>query len=209
MSLIDALNWRYATKKYDTTKSISDEDYQTIMEAIRLTPTSYGLQLFKVLDIEDAEIKEKLVPASWGQTQATTASKYMVFCVPEKLTGELIDDIVKSKAESLGKSVEDYKGYVEFIKGKKLGQPDGDNRNWLSKQAYIALGIAMTAAADLRIDASPMEGFEADQYSEILGLKEKGLAPVVVLALGYRSEEDQTQFAPKTRRAMSDLVEVI
>lgn len=165
--------------------------------------------MFKVLEIENAELKDKLVPASWGQTQANTVSNYLVFCVPSRITPEMIEEFITIKAKDSGVSIDQLSGYGDFIKAQKLGLTDEENQIWLSKQAYIGLGLAMAAAAELKVDSTPMEGFDADAYSDILGLKEKGLIPVVVLALGYRSEEDQTQLAPKSRRRVEDLFETI
>jgi len=205
MKIIEDLKWRYATKKYDTTKSISDKDFETIKEAIQLAPTSYGLQLFKVLEIDAADVKQKLVPASWGQEQANTTSKYLVFCVPKQVTAEMIDEYVEIKAQVNDKDPELFAGYADFMKMKVLALSNEDAVNWMNKQVYIALGVAISAAASLRIDSTPMEGFEADKYATILDLKQKGLTAAVVLALGYRSSEDITQHDKKARRPIKDL----
>lgn len=209
MDLLESLNWRYATKKYDTEKKVSEDDINKLKEAIRLAPTSYGLQLFKVLDIRSADLKEKLVGASWGQLQSKEASHFFVFCVPTELRGEHIDEFIRLRAESQGVDPAGMAGYGEFIKGKKLDLSAEENREWLAKQAYIALGFLHAAAAEMKIDTTPMEGFEARQVSEILDLGSKGLTPVVLAAIGHRSAEDQAQHAPKFRRTLSDLFEEV
>lgn len=208
-NLIESLNWRYATKKYDEGKEISQEDYNSIKEAIRLTPTSYGLQLFTVLDVASEELKKSLVEASWGQQQPVSASKYLILAVPEEITDQHIDDFVSLREEGTGAEAGSLKGYGDFIKSKKLNLSKEENQNWLAKQAYIALGMGLAQAAHLRIDATPMEGFEADKYIDILGLKEKGLVPVVAVAFGYRAEDDAYQHHPKVRRAEESLFEVL
>jgi nitroreductase len=199
--LLKAYSWRYATKKYDSEKEISNKDYESIQEAIRLAPTSYGLQLFKVLEIESPELKEKLVEATWGQNQPVTASRFLVFTVPIRVTAEAIDQFVEIKERETGGEPGSLKGYGEFIKKKKLHLSDSENLNWMMRQAYIALGFGLTQAAMLKIDATPMEGFNKDKYVELLNLEKDGLYPLVGLALGYRSQEDQTQHQPIVRKA--------
>ena len=205
MELINNLKWRYATKKYDPSKKVSHEDVQKIKEAIQLSASSYGLQLYKVLDIQDTDIREQLKPATWNQPQTTDASHLFVFCVPTDLKDEMIDSFVELRAKIQGVEVDSLKGYGDFIKGKMNDRTKEDKENWMKKQVYIALGIGLAAAAELNIDSTPIEGFEADKYDEILDLKSKGLTATVVLALGFRSDEDGNQHAAKVRRSLDDL----
>ncbi|EAY30886.1 NAD(P)H-dependent oxidoreductase [Microscilla marina] len=209
MELIKNLEWRYATKKFDASKKISAEHLEKIKEAVRLSASSYGLQLYKVLIIEDAEVREKLKAASWGQTQITDASQVVVFCNYNEVQDAHLDDYLQRKATSVGMKVEDLKGYADFMKGKLGEKTTQEIQEWTARQTYIALGNLLAATAELNIDACPMEGFEPADYDKILGLSDQGLSAAVVATIGYRSAEDQTQHAPKVRKETNELFEVI
>ncbi|MFT6167305.1 MAG: nitroreductase [Vicingaceae bacterium] len=209
MRTIEDLKWRYATKKFDATKKISNEDLDKLKEAIQLTATSYGLQLFKVLIIENPDTRNLLKPASWGQSQITDASHLLVFCNFSEVTEDHLNHFaaIKSKANNI--PMEDLSGYVGFIQSK-LGELNADQiDNWTAKQTYIGLANLMNAAAELHIDTCPMEGFDKDQYNEILGLSEKGLSAAVLCPIGYRSEDDASQHSAKVRKSVEDLFEVV
>ncbi|NRB52568.1 MAG: NAD(P)H-dependent oxidoreductase [Saprospiraceae bacterium] len=208
MDFIKNLEWRYATKKFDTQKKVSTEDLEKIKEAIQLSASSYGLQLYKVLIIEDQATREKLKPASWGQPQITDASHLLVFCNYAKVSDDQIDEFIELKSKVQGIPINAIKGYGEFIKGKLAEKSSVEVDHWTARQTYIALGNLLAACAELKIDACPMEGFEPEMYNEILGLTEKGLSAAVVATVGYRSEEDQTQHAKKVRKPMDSLFEV-
>ena len=205
MGLIENLKWRYATKKYDASKKINDEDLEVLQEAIQLTATSYGLQLFNVINVEDADTRAALLPASWGQTQIVDASHLFVFAVPTQVTREMIESYAKIMAETRGIPVDALTGMVDFMSSKVLEFTPEQQQVWLAKQTYIALGNVMVAAGELKIDGTPMEGFDPQQYNEILGLNDLGLTSTVVMALGYRSEEDEAQHGKKVRRPISEL----
>ncbi|MGB0806176.1 MAG: NAD(P)H-dependent oxidoreductase [Salibacteraceae bacterium] len=209
MSIIDNLKWRYATKKFDSSKKISTNDLNAIKEAISLTATSYGLESYKVLVVENPEIRAKLVPASWGQTQISDASHLLVFCNFNEVTPDHIDALVQLKANTQGIPVENLTGYGDFMKKTISGMPADVVKGWTARQTYIALGNAMAACAELKIDSCPMEGFDASQYNKILGLDAKGLNASVVLPIGYRSEEDQTQHGKKVRKPLNEMFEVV
>lgn len=209
MQLIENLKWRYATKKYDAAKKVTEADIAKIYEAIQLSASSYGLQLFKVLNISDPELREKLKPASWGQPQLTDASHILVFCNYINVKDEYVDGYVNLKAETQGLDAEALKPYGDFIKGKMNETPVEHQQVWMAKQTYIALSSAMSACAELKIDSTPMEGFDPAAYNEILGLEAKGLQAAVVLAIGYRSEEDETQHGKKVRKPIAELVETV
>lgn len=209
MSLIENLNWRYATKKFDTTKKVSNADIDTIKEAISLSATSYGLEAYKVLIVKDESLRQELVAASWGQSQVSDASHLMIFCNFNEVTPEYIDQYVDLKSSVQGIPSENLKGYGDFMK-KTIGSfPEEITRTWTAKQTYIAMANAMAACAELKIDSCPMEGFDAAKYNEILGLEAKGLSAALVLPIGYRSEEDQTQHGKKVRKPLTDLFEVV
>lgn len=209
MQLLENLNWRYATKKYDTTKKVSAEDLDKIKEAVRLSATSYGLQLFKVLIVDTEELRAKLEPASWGQKQITEASHLVVFANYTKFEESQVDDYVNLKASLSGLKPENLKGYADFVKGSLANHTEESYQIWTAKQTYIALGNLMTACAELKIDSTPMEGFVPAQYNEVLGLEERGLNAAVVATIGYRSEEDQTQHGKKVRKSTEDLFETL
>ncbi len=209
MQLIENLKWRYATKKFDPNKKIADSDLEKIKEAVSLSASSYGLQAYKVLIIEDKELRKQLQPASWGQSQITDASHLIVFCNYSTVGPEVIDNYLKLKAKTQGLNFEDLKGYGDFMKGKIGALPDHALKNWTAKQTYIGLGNLLAACAELKIDACPMEGFEPEQYDNILELSKKGLSAAVIATIGYRSEEDATQGNKKVRKPIDQLFETI
>ena len=202
MQLIKNLNWRYATKKFDPNKKITDKNLELIKEAIQLSASSYGLQLYKVMIIEDQETREQLKHVSWGQSQITDASHLIVFCTFDKISDQHIDNYMKLKSNMQGIKIDDLKGYGDFIKEKLAEKSLIEQKSWMARQPYIALGNLLAACAELEIDACPMEGFEPEKYNEILGLSEKGLSATVVATIGYRSKDDQSQFAKKVRKPM-------
>lgn len=205
--MIDKLNWRYATKQYDATKKLTQEQVAQLQEAIRLAPTSYGLQPFKVLVIENPEVRTKLREQSWGQPQITDASHLFVFVAQNTMEPEHIDKYVSFTAETRGMNVEDLKGYGDFMKGAVGNMTAEQQAIWNAKQAYIALGILMAQAAEMGVDSTPMEGFSKEGYNEILGLTD--YQTVVVAALGFRSADDQLQHAAKVRKPITELFETI
>jgi nitroreductase len=204
-SFIENQNWRYATKKFDASKKVSAEDLEILKEAIRLSPSSYGLQPYKVVIIENAEIREQLKPVAWGQNQITDASHLIVFANKTQFGDVEIDSYIKSVSQVRGIPVESISGYGDFMKAKITPLEDYVKNTWTSKQTYLALANLISAAAELRIDVTPMEGFEPEAFNEILGLKEKGLNASVIAAIGYRHEEDQTQLYKKVRKTNEEL----
>ena len=209
MKTIENLKWRYATKKFDSTKKINDSDLSLIQESIQLSASSFGLQLFKVLVIKDEAIKEKLKAASFNQAQLTDASHILVFCNYAIPNDKYVDEYITNKASSLGVKEADLMGYGDYMKGAINGRSNEAFEIWTAKQTYIALGTALEATAELKIDSCPMEGFEAAKYNDILGLKEQNLKAAVVAAIGYRSAEDATQHQPKVRKSTDKLFELI
>jgi nitroreductase len=209
MKLIEDLKWRYATKKFDHNKEVSPEKIDVIKQSIQLAATSYGLQLFKVIEVKNKSIREKLLPASWNQKQVIEASHLFVFCNYIDVEDINIDVYMKLKAEIQSLKIEDLKGYAGFIKDTLSAISQEKKQVWMAKQTYIALANAMTACAALKIDSTPMEGFSPKSYSDILNLESKGLQASLVLAIGYRSEEDKTQYSKKVRKPIKDLFETI
>lgn len=209
MKLLEDLKWRYATKKFDHNIEVSPEEIDVIKQSIQLAATSYGLQLFKVIDVKNKSIREKLLPASWNQKQVIEASHLFVFCNYIDVEDINIDAYMRLKAEIQSLKIDDLKGYAGFIKDTLSAISQEKKQVWMAKQTYIALANAMTACAALKIDSTPMEGFSPKSYSDILNLESKGLQASLVLAIGYRSEEDKTQYSKKVRKPIKDLFETI
>jgi nitroreductase len=208
-NFIENQNWRYATKKFDATKKVSAEDLETLKKAIQLSSSSYGLQLYKVFIIENPAIREQLHPVSWGQSQIVEASHLFVFANVVDVQENHIDNYVQNIANTRGLALEDLKGYSDFMKSKIVSLPVEQKAVWTSKQTYLALGNLLNAAAELKIDVTPMEGFEPEQYNEILGLDKLGLNAALVATIGYRHEEDATQHYAKVRKSIEELFETI
>ena len=209
MELLKNMKWRYATKAYDATKKVSDSDLAKIKEAIQLAATSFGLQLFKVLVVENPDTRAELRKASWDQSPVTDASHLLVFCNYATAEDKHVDEYISLKAKVQGLNEADLKPYGDFMKGFIQPIPAEGQAIWTSKQTYIALANLLAACAELKIDSTPMEGFDAAVYDKLLGLSEKGLQASVVAPIGYRSTEDQTQHAPKIRKSIEDLFEVV
>ena len=208
-NFIENQNWRYATKKFDATKKVSDADLAVLKEAIRLSTSSYGLQPYKVLIIENEEIRKQLQPVSWGQSQIVDASHLFVFANYTDIEDTHIDSYVDNIAATRGLNVGDLQGYSDFMKSKIVPMPADKKAIWTSKQTYLALANLMNAAAELKIDVTPMEGFEPEKYNEILGLNALGLNASLVATVGYRHEDDANQKVKKVRKSEADLFTII
>ena len=202
---IENQNWRYATKKFDATKKIASEDLETLKEAIRLSTSSYGLQPYKVFIIEDEAIRELLKPASWNQSQITEASQLIVFANYTNLNESTIDNYINRISTTREISAENLQGYGDFMKAKILGLSPEQQSVWTAKQTYLALGNLINAAAELKIDVTPMEGFEPEKYNEILKLNDLHLNASLVATIGYRHEEDSNQHVKKVRKSKEEL----
>ncbi|WP_149277450.1 NAD(P)H-dependent oxidoreductase [Pareuzebyella sediminis] len=206
MSYIDNLNWRYATKKFDSTKEITEEKLEALLDAATLSPSSYGLQPYKIIVIEDPVLRARLKPAAWGQSQLTEASHLIVLANQTDFGEELVDDYLQNVSETRNIPVEDLAGYASFMKSKLLDLTQEEKAKWTEKQAYIALGNLLSAAADMKIDTCPMEGFDREQFNDILGLSDDSLNTAVLVTLGYRSKNDETQHYKKVRKPKKQLI---
>jgi len=204
-NFITNANWRYATKKFDTTKKVSKEDLETLKEAIRLSASSFGLQPYRILIIENPELRAKLQPAAWGQSQIVDASQLIVFANITNFGETEIDASIANTTKTRGLPADALKGYGDFMKSKIVVLPEDVRNTWASKQTYLALGNLMNAASELRIDVTPMEGFEPTQVNEILGLGKLGLNATLLATIGYRHEEDATQHYAKVRKSNEEL----
>lgn len=208
--LLDALNWRYATKTFDASKKIAEPTWKALEESLVLSPSSFGLQPYRFLVVKDAAIRKQLQPHSWNQTQVVDASHYVVLAGRIAMTEAEIDLYLDRVVEVRGIPRESLDGYRGMMYGSLLS-PGAETRipHWACNQAYIALGNLMTSAALLGIDTCPIEGFVPAEYDAILGLKEQGYASVVCCALGYRSTEDKYANLAKVRFPNSDLIKNI
>lgn len=204
MSITTALHWRYAAKRMNGTK-IPKEKLDLILDAISLAPTSFGLQPYSILVIENKAMLEKIKPIAMNQPQITEASALLVFVVWDTLTLKKIEDYIALIAEERKVSVESLE-HTQDVIAAQLKNSDSDNFIWNSKQAYIALGFALVAAAVEEIDSTPMEGFDKNQLDDLLNLKEKGLRSSVIMTLGYRdAAKDYLANLKKVRREKEKL----
>jgi len=204
-NIINALEWRYATKVFDSSKKLSNQQVSDLKKATQLSASSYGLQPYKVLIISDKSIMEKLKPASYGQVQIIDSSHLFLFCAMKGFNKEDVDRFVDLNVEITGASKENMKTFHGMMDMKMDSMNEEENLLWATKQAYIALGNLLTAAAVMEIDTCPIEGFIPQQYTEILGLDEMGLEPLVLSAIGFRSDKDKYQSVPKVRKSESNL----
>lgn len=209
MNIIDKLNWRYATKAFDTTKKIANEDLNTLIESFRLTPSSFWLQPWKLFVVQSQNVKDSLVEHSWGQPQISDCSELFVLARPTSFgdsnVDEFIDDIVQTRWVSL----DDVAGYSDMMKGFLSNLDDDAKKIWMEKQVYIALGNLMTVCADMEIDSCPVEWFVSSKYDEILWLTEKWYASVVVIPVWYRDESDKYASLKKVRFSKDKIVEIM
>ncbi|MGP8021897.1 MAG: NAD(P)H-dependent oxidoreductase [Limisphaerales bacterium] len=208
--LHEALKWRYATKVFDPAKKIPDDIWQTLKQALVLTPTSYGLQPYKFLVIEKPARRAELLPHSWNQRQVVDASHFIVFTAQTKVTEADVDKLINHTSHARHIPAGSLDSYRGMMVGDLINGPRGKiAHEWATRQTYIALGNLMTCAAVLGVDACPMEGFVSAEYDRVLGLNGSGYASVVCCALGYRSANDKYAGLAKVRYEPSDLVSVV
>ena len=205
--LLNALNWRYATKVFDAAKKIPADVWRALERALVLTPTSYGLQPYRFLVIHDPAKRAELLPHSWNQRQVVDASHFVVFTARTKMTEADVDKLIGRTVDVRKIPAESLKFYRDMMLGDVVNGPRARiAQEWATRQAYIALGNLMTCAAVLGVDACPMEGFVPAEYDRILGLAGSGYAAVVACALGYRAAEDKYAKLPKVRYETAELV---
>jgi nitroreductase len=205
MSLIEKLNWRYATKKFDHTRKLSPVQLDELLQAVHLSPSSAGLQSYKVIVVEDAATRQKLREAANGQAQLTDASQMIIFASETNLDAAYVKHYIDHVAKTRHIGRENLEGYEQMINSNVSNLTTEQKINWSNKQAYIALGVLLTAAAELGIDACPMEGFNTAKFDEILGLKEKGLTTAVIAAIGFRAEDDGYSKLAKVRKPEEEM----
>ena len=199
MELLESLMWRYATKKMNGEK-IPQDKLERILEATRLAPSSYGLTPYKVIVVENQELKEQLQPACYGQTQLTDSSVVLVFATSNNITEESVDEYLNEIATQRGISVDMLGDFSGMMKGSISNMSEEQKTTWAQKQTYIGLGFALVAAATEGVDSTPMEGFVPAKVDEILGLNELGLKSSLVLTLGYRDTDNDSLASMKKVR---------
>ncbi len=205
-TFLDALNWRYATKQFDSSKKVSEKDLNELLESARLSASSFGLQPWKFVVVEDKKLREKLRENGFGQPQITDASHLIVLCSIKNVDEKYIKKYIEHVAKIRGIPKESLKGYEDMMIGFSKQMNKEQMLNWTKKQTYIALGTLLSACALKKIDASPMEGFNSMEFDKILGLEKIGLTSAVICAVGYRSEKDETSKYKKVRFDAKDIV---
>jgi nitroreductase len=208
--LLEALQWRYATKVFDPAKKIPADVWRTLEQALVLTPTSYGLQPYQFLVINDPAKRAELLPHSWNQKQVVDASQFVVFAARIKMTGADVTKLIRRTSDVRKLPAESLNFYRDMMLGDIVNGPRGKHAHeWAARQAYIALGNLMTCAAVLGVDACPMEGLDPAEYDRILGLKGGDYATVVACALGYRAASDNYAKLAKVRYDTAELVKAV
>lgn len=206
-NLLDKLNWRYATKKMDPSKAVEQEKVDRILEAIRLTATSSGLQPYEVIVVTNKALREQIVPHAWNQAQITDGSHLLVFAAWDNYTEERINNMFDLVNDERGFKNEGWENYRQMLLSTYPPRDAETNYQHAARQAYIGLGTALIAAAEEGVDSTPMEGFDPAKVDEILGLTERGLRSVILLPLGYRAAEgDWLKDLKKVRRAKQDFI---
>jgi nitroreductase len=207
MELLDSLRWRYATKKMDPTRVVPDEAVERIIEAVRLAPTSSGLQPFELLLVTSPDVRARIREVAWGQSQVTDGSHLLVFAAWDTYTAERIDMMFDLVNAERGFKSEGWEAYRQKLLAEYPSRPADENFAHAARQAYIGLGFALAAAAVEGVDSTPMEGFDPDAVDAILGLRARGLRSVALLPLGYRDEAgDWLAKLKKVRRPRSAFV---
>lgn len=202
------MNWRYACKKFDSTKKIREADWNILAESLRLSASSYGLQPWKFLVIQDPEIRKQLLPLSWGQTPVTDSSHYIVFTYKEKMDETHIEKFIQQTAKTRGVEASSLEGFKNMMIGDLVKGPRSQVINWWAqRQCYIAMGTLLTTAALMEIDTLPMEGLDPAAYDKVLKLEGTGWKTVAAVACGYRSNDDKYQSMKKVRFDLNDVVE--
>lgn len=206
-TLLQQLQWRYATKAFDPARTIAPGDWAALEQALILTPTSYGFQPYRFVVVTDLATKEKLVPHSWNQKQPADCSHFVIFAAKASVTEADVDHYLARVAEVRGVAVNALAGFKKMLAADIIHGPRGQSQHeWATRQAYIALGNFMTSAALVGVDTCPMEGIDSVKYDEILGLPALGYHTVVACAAGYRSSGDKYAAAPKVRFPADELV---
>jgi nitroreductase len=205
--LIHQMKWRYATKKFDATRKIPAPTWHALEETLVLAPSSWGLQPWKFIVVNDPALRAKLLPMSWNQSQVVDASHLVVFCHRKNLSVADVERFIGHTAKVHGVPESSLDAYKQMMIGfVKRGEQGLDLNAWAADQVYIALGTFLTAAAVLGVDACPMEGIDQKKYNDILSLEKEGYTTTVVATAGYRAADDKYAKTPKVRYHTSEVI---
>ncbi len=206
MSIIESLQWRYATKKFDPNKSLTQEKLHTLKEAFNLTATSFGLQTMSMVIVKNEVMRGQLLKAAYNQRQIVDASHLVVLCIKDHIQPDDIDALYDNVIQLRQTPKTILEPYRNDLKMMMQNMTQGEQQEWSMRQVYIAIGNLMTVCAVERIDSCPMEGFDRAQFDAILNLEEKGLKSVLLLPVGYRAEDDMFSGFKKVRKKLHDAV---
>ena len=204
--VLEQLKWRYATKKFDASKRLSEEKLSILKESFNLTATSYGLQPLKMIILSNPDLKKLLVPITMDQDQVENASHVLVICTETKIDSDYIKDHFNLVVKIRSTPREILSSFEEYLVTSFSDKQSDELNIWSTNQAYLALGNLLTVCAIEKIDACPIEGFDPDKYDELLQLNEKGLQSVIVLAVGYRAEDDMFSGFDKVRKGVNEVI---
>lgn len=202
---LENLQWRYATKKFDPSKKLTQAQLDELLHATQLAASSYGLQPYKVYVVTNPAVREKIKEHAWGQPQVTDASHLIVFCAKRTIDEKYVDAYISLIAKTRGMSAADLKSFRDMMVGMMKGRTPEMLASWMKCQAYIALGFLLSAAAHHRIDACPMEGFDPTHVDVDLGLIDKDLTAVTLCPVGFRAADDAASSLKKVRLPKDDL----
>lgn len=206
--IVEDLRWRYACKKFDAERKLSDEEVEALLESLRLTASSFGLQPWKFFLVNNQELRKELTPACFGQKQVEEASHLIVMCAVKNVDESYVDEFVEEVAKTQEVDVSELEKFKKSLM-YAVNRPEEKKLEWAIRQVYIALGNLLTVCASMKIDSCPMEGFKPSQVDKILGLEDKGLKSVLLCPVGFRAKDDKYTLRMKTRFSKEKVVEVL
>jgi len=208
--ILKQLNWRYAVKRFDATKKVSDADWEVLEQSLLLTPSSYGLQPWKFFVVQKPEIRKKLREASWRQSQVEDCSHFVVFTTRTEMLESDVQKHIDRIAQVRGVTLDSLAAFKKGMMGDVVNGPRKEViKAWAHQQAYIAMGFLMATAALMNIDSCPLEGIEPHKYDQILNIENSGYITAVAVALGYRHSEDKTQSNKKVRFDKKEVIQIV
>jgi nitroreductase len=205
-NILDALEWRYAVKKFDDKASLTEQQILEVKNAFNLSASSYGLQPYKMIVVQNPDLKEKLVPASYGQKQISQSAALLVFAVRTDFGMDYIDQYFEDMSVKRQIPLENLEGYKNFMKGSFANKSQEEIWSWSVKQVYLTMGHMLASLAAMKIDACPMEGIDPNAYDKILDLEAKQLKTIVAMPIGVRATDDATASALKVRKDLSEII---
>jgi len=205
-NILDALEWRYAVKKFDDKASLTEQQILEVKNAFNLSASSYGLQPYKMIVVQNPDLKEKLVPASYGQKQISQSAALLVFAVRTDFGMDYIDQYFEDMSVKRQIPLENLEGYKNFMKGSFANKSEEEIWSWSVKQVYLTMGHMLASLAAMKIDACPMEGIDPNAYDKILDLEAKQLKTIVAMPIGVRAIDDATASALKVRKDLSEII---